>query len=71
MRTHSIDGDNITILEAIGSGGSSDEKHNRDNGGYEGKNCTHTSIYQKTGGALSNHNGWKGYYRPKNYTKKL
>ncbi len=68
---HSVNGDDITILEAIGSGGSSNEKHNRDNGGYEGKNCTRTSIYQKTGGALATHTGWKGYYRPKNYTKQL
>ncbi|WP_159246041.1 CHAP domain-containing protein [Tenacibaculum maritimum] len=63
---HSVDGDKITILEAIGRGGSSDEKHNIDNGGYEGKNCTRTK-----GGALAGHSGWKGYFRPKNYTKKL
>ncbi|WP_188112304.1 CHAP domain-containing protein [Aquimarina sp. RZ0] len=68
---HSVDGDNITILEAIGSGGSSDESHNRNNGGYEGKNCTRTSVYQKNGKALANHTGWKGYFRPKNYTRQL
>ncbi|WP_062055733.1 CHAP domain-containing protein [Aquimarina longa] len=68
---HSVDGDNITILEAIGKGGSSDEEHNIDNGGYEGKNCTRTSVYQRIGGALAGHAGWKGYYRPKNYTKQL
>jgi predicted chitinase len=68
---HSVNGDNITILEAIGRGGSSDEKHNIDNGGYEGKNCTRTSVYQRTGGALAGHAGWKGYFRPKNYTKQL
>ncbi|WP_289045323.1 CHAP domain-containing protein [uncultured Olleya sp.] len=68
---HSVDGNNITILEAIGKGGSADENHNRNNGGYEGYNCTRTSVYQKTGGALLSHGGWKGYYRPKNYTKQL
>ncbi|WP_407269026.1 CHAP domain-containing protein [Tenacibaculum maritimum] len=68
---HSIDGDKITILEAIGRGGSSDEQHNIDNGGYEGKNCTRTSVYQRKGGALAGHSGWKGYFRPKNYTKQL
>jgi predicted chitinase len=68
---HSVDGDNITILEAIGRGGSSDETHNINNGGYEGKNCTRTSIYQKDGKALAGHTGWKGYFRPKNYTKQL
>ncbi len=68
---HSVDGDKITILEAIGSGGSSDEEFNNNNGGYEGKNSTRTSVYQRTGGALAGHSGWKGYFRPKNYTKKL
>lgn len=68
---HSVDGDNITILEAIGMGGSSDENHNNNNGGYEGYNCTRTSVYQKNGGALASHTGWKGYFRPKNYTKQL
>ncbi|KAA1244032.1 CHAP domain-containing protein [Aquimarina sp. RZ0] len=68
---HSVDGDNITILEAIGMGGSSDENHNRNNEGYEGYNCTRTSVYQRTGRALASHGGWIGYYRPKNYTKQL
>jgi len=68
---HSVDGDKVIILEAIGHGGSSDESFNNNNGGYEGKNCTRTSVYKKTGGALANHAGWKGYFRPKNYTKKL
>ena len=54
---HSVDGDNITILEAIGKGGSSDESHNKNNGGYEGYNCTRTSVYQRTGGALAGHAG--------------
>ncbi|WP_438711321.1 CHAP domain-containing protein [Aquimarina muelleri] len=68
---HSVDGDKITILEAIGHGGSSNEAFSNDNGGYEGKNCTRTSVYERTGGALASHAGWKGYFRPKNYTKKL
>ncbi|WP_062059873.1 hypothetical protein [Aquimarina longa] len=45
--------------------------YNINNGGYEGKNCTRTSIYQKDGKALAGHTGWKGYFRPKNYTKQL
>ncbi|WP_158978832.1 CHAP domain-containing protein [Cellulophaga sp. L1A9] len=68
---HSIDGDNITILESIGMNGSSDENYNNENEGYEGYNCTRTSVYQKNGGALASHAGWKGYFRPKNYAKQL
>ncbi len=68
---HSVDGDKVTILEAIGSGGSSDESFNNNNGGYEGKNCTRTSVYSRTGGALASHSGWKGYFRPKNFANKL
>ncbi|WP_155854952.1 hypothetical protein [Cellulophaga baltica] len=51
--------------------GSSDENYNNENEGYEGYNCTRTSVYQKNGGALASHAGWKGYFRPKNYTKQL
>ncbi|QXP58105.1 CHAP domain-containing protein [Cellulophaga sp. HaHa_2_95] len=70
---HSIDGDKVRILEAIGSYGavSESEKYNRNNDGYEGVHCTRTSYYNRTGGALVGHDGWKGYFRPKNYTKQL
>ena len=68
---HSVDGDKITILESIGHNGSSDEDFNNNNGGYEGQNSTRTSVYSRTGGALASHSGWKGYFRPKNYTKQL
>lgn len=63
--------DLITILEAIGSIGSADETTNVNNGGYTGKGMSRTAIYKRAGGALAKHSGWKGYFRPKNYTKKL
>ncbi len=66
---HSVDGNKITILEAIGQGGSADKTFNANNGGYEGKNSTRTSVYKRNGGALSGHGGWKGYFRPLNYSK--
>ncbi len=70
---HSYDSnkDAVTILEEIGRNGSSDENFNENNGGYIGHNCSRTSVYQRTGGALAGHKGWKGYFRPLNYTKKL
>ena len=68
---HSVDGDKVTILEAIGKNGSSDELHHKSENGYEGVHCTRTSIYKKDGKALAKHKGWKGYFRPKNYTKQL
>lgn len=63
--------DLVTILEAIGSIGSADEATNRANGGYATKGCSRTAVYKRTGGALATHAGWKGYFRPVNYTKKL
>lgn len=63
--------DLITILEAIGDVGSADETTNNNNGGYSGKGCSRTAVYKRLGKALSSHAGWKGYFRPKNYTKKL
>jgi hypothetical protein len=63
--------DLVTILEAIGNVGSADETTNNNNGGYSGKGSSRTAVYKRTGKALSNHAGWKGYFRPKNYTKKL
>ncbi len=34
-------------------------------------NHTRVSYYQLKGGALQAHAGWKGYFRPKGYSKKL
>ncbi len=47
-----------------------DEIH-KGNGGYIGKGCTRTSFYKRDGKALASHLGWIGYFRPKNYLKKL
>jgi len=63
--------DIVTILEAIGKGGSADERTHKNNGGYTGKGCTRTSFYKRNGKALASHPGWIGYFRPKNYLKKL
>ncbi|WP_281309764.1 CHAP domain-containing protein [Flavobacterium flavigenum] len=63
--------DLVTILEAIGNVGSADETTNKNNGGYSGTGSSRTAIYKRSGKALSKHAGWKGYFRPKNYTKKL
>jgi molecular chaperone GrpE (heat shock protein) len=63
--------DLVTILEAIGKTGAVGESQQVKNGGYSGKGCSRTAIYARNSGALSSHEGWKGYFRPKNYTKKL
>lgn len=63
--------DVVTILEAIGSVGAVSESKQVANGGYSGKGCTRTAKYGRLDGALYGHSGWIGYYRPKNYTKKL
>ncbi|REH46513.1 CHAP domain-containing protein [Tenacibaculum gallaicum] len=63
--------DLVTILEAIGKVGSADEKTNKKNGGHTGTGCSRTAVYKRTGKALSSHSGWKGYFRPINYTKTL
>ena len=63
--------DLVTILEAIGNVGSADERTNNNNGGHSGKGRSRTAIYRRTGQALASHAGWKGYFRPKNYTKNL
>jgi len=63
--------DLVTIIEAIGSIGSADETTNKNKGGDSKTGCTRTAIYKRTGGALSAHKGWIGYYRPKNYSKSL
>ncbi|OXB14610.1 CHAP domain-containing protein [Flavobacterium reichenbachii] len=56
--------DLVTILEAIGSSGSADEKTNRNNGGYTLPTCTRTSVYKTKGEALFGHTGFIGYFRP-------
>lgn len=63
--------DLVTILEAIGNVGSADETTNNSKGGYSGTGCSRTAVYKRSGKALASHKGWKGYFRPKNYTKKL
>lgn len=61
---YDVDGDKVTILEAIGGSGSADERFNRDNEGTVGKGISRTAVYRKSGGALSGHAGWVGYFRP-------
>lgn len=63
--------DTVTILEAIGSSGAVSESQQVKNGGYSGKGCTRTAIYDRLGGALYGHTAWAGFYRPKNFTKEL
>lgn len=63
--------DVVTILESIGSHGAMSETNQVNNGGYSGKGCTRTAKYSRLKGALYGHTGWHGYFRPKNYTKKL
>jgi hypothetical protein len=63
--------DVVTILEAIGKRGASGESKQVKNGGYSGKNCSRTAKYGRLDGAMYGHRGWKGYFRPINYTKKL
>jgi len=63
--------DVVTILESIGSHGAMSETDQVKNGGYSGKGCTRTAKYNRLKGALYGHTGWHGYFRPKNYTKKL
>jgi hypothetical protein len=63
--------DTVTIMEAIGKSGAVGERKQVNNGGDSETNCTRTAIYDRLGGALFGHDGWFGYYRPKNYTKKL
>ncbi|OWP86573.1 hypothetical protein BWK60_08180, partial [Flavobacterium covae] len=68
---YDVRSDLVTILEAIGSVGSADEKTNIKNGGDSKTNCSRVAIYKRKGKALNLHTGWKGYFKPKNYTKKL
>jgi hypothetical protein len=63
--------DLVTILEAIGKVGSADESTNKKHGGHSGKGCSRTAVYKRSGKALASHDGWKGYFRPKNYTNQL
>ncbi len=63
--------DVVTILEAIGWRGATGESKQVANGGYSGKDCTRTAKYGRLDGAMYGHRGWKGFFRPKNYDKKL
>lgn len=63
--------DVVTILEAIGSVGAVSENDQVKNGGYSGTGNSRTGKYSRLKGALYGHKGWAGYFRPKNYTKKL
>lgn len=56
--------DQVTILEAIGSSGSAEESLSQAISGYC-QGCVRKSVYSRTGNALQNHQGWKGYFRPK------
>ena len=56
---------------ASGGGGSAEEEIHKGNGGYIEKGCTRTSFYKRDGKALASHLGWIGYFRPKNYLKKM
>ena len=70
----------VTILEAIGKSGSQDDKFYLKQLGIDAPlveeilsfaNKTRLAYYQLKGKALQTHNGWRGYFRPKGYTKKL
>lgn len=63
--------DLVTILEAIGNVGSADEATNKAYGGTAKKGCSRTAVYKRAGKALNAHDGWKGYYRSKNFSKTL
>ncbi|MBE0392399.1 PAAR-like protein [Flavobacterium sp. PL002] len=63
--------DIVTILEAIGDTGAVSEKDQAKNGGYSETGCSRTAKYKRLKGAMYGHDGWKGFFRPKNYTKKL
>ena len=56
--------DKVEVIEAIGSWGSREESFSKSISGYC-KKCVRRSIYSRTGKALYNHDGWKGYFRPK------
>lgn len=73
----------VTILEAVTSSAdmrtyvatkypylSDKEKVKKEKDESE-KNKTRISYYQLKGSALEKHEGWKGYFRPKQYTRKL
>lgn len=67
---HDAENDLVTILEALDKVGSADKDTNKNNGSDPSKGCTRVAVYLRIGKALFSHAGWKGYFRPKNYTKK-
>ncbi|MGG5578148.1 PAAR-like protein [Myroides sp. C15-4] len=71
---------NVTILEAIGKSGSQDDKFYLKQLGIDAPSKeeilsfakkTRLAYYPLNGKALQAHKGWKGYFRPKGYIKKL
>lgn len=73
----------VTILEALTNSADMDthvnnkfpylDEEKRNEIKRFGKDDNHTRVfyYQLKGGALKAHAGWKGYFRPKGYSKKL
>jgi len=61
---YGVDGEKVTILEAIGKSGSAAEAYNKNNGGSTTTNTSRTAVYDKSGKALAGHAGWVGYFRP-------
>ncbi|MGS4344292.1 CHAP domain-containing protein [Myroides odoratus] len=70
----------VTILEAIGKSGSQDDKFYLKQLGIDAPSKeeilsfaekTRLAYYPLNGKALQTHKGWKGYFRPKGYIKKL
>ena len=55
------DNDIVTIIEAIASGGSREERLYNSS---TCKGCVRESKYTRTGNALMQHDGWQGYFRP-------
>jgi len=56
--------DLVTVIEAIGESGACEESPSKNLTGYC-KGCVRISIYTRTGKSLADHEGWKGYFRPK------
>jgi len=56
--------DLVTIIEAIGESGASEESLSKNLTGYC-KGCIRISVYTRTGKSLAGHIGWEGYFRPK------
>ncbi len=62
--TYNSTTDLVTVMEAIGESGASEESLSKNLNGYC-KDCLRISLYTRTGKSLANHIGWKGYFRTK------